>query len=107
MANLVARGNQQDLVNSPDGSGECCAFPSIQRTDQCSSKVFVAGFGVVRLGDAMQVHNFDGPCCNPHAPVLSSASSKVFVEGRGVGRKGDAYGGDHVIQTGVSRIFIG
>lgn len=103
----VARGNLQDAVNSPDGSGVCCVDPTTQHTDQCSSKVFIEGHGIVCEGDAMQVHNYPGPCCNPHSPVLTSFSSKVFVNGKGIGRKGDSYGGDHVIATGSGKMYAG
>jgi uncharacterized Zn-binding protein involved in type VI secretion len=103
----VARGNSIDSVQSPDGTGHCCKNPTIQSTDECSSKVFIEGHGVVRQGDAMIVHNYDGPCCNPHAPTVIIGSSKVFVEGKQVARKGDSYGGDHTIISGSSKVSIG
>lgn len=103
----IALGNGQSLVASPDGSGDCCSFPTTQSSNICSTKVFIGGYGVVRQGDAMITHNYNGPCCNPHAPTLSSFSSKVFVEGRGIGRVGDAYGGNHIILTGSSKASSG
>lgn len=103
----VARKDQTDTVQSPDGSGACCADPSVQYTDEGSDNVFVNGIGVVREGDKMIIHDFDGPCCNPHQPVLDSYSSSVFINGKRVGRKGDTYGGDHVISSGSSSVFIG
>lgn len=103
----VARKDQKDTVDSPDGSGVCCASPSTQYTDKGSENVLCNGIGVVREGDSMITHNYDGPCCNPHSPVLSSYSTTVFINGKGVGRKGDMYGGNHMISSGSSNVFIG
>lgn len=103
----AARKDQHDDVQAPDGTGECCADPSIQKTDEGSDNVFVNGIGIVREGDKMIVHNYPGPCCDPHAPVLTTFSSTVFINGKGAGRKGDMYGGDHEIITGSSNVFIG
>jgi uncharacterized Zn-binding protein involved in type VI secretion len=103
----AARGNLIDTVQSPDGSGDCCQSPSTQYTLECSSKVFVEGYGIVRQGDAMQTHNYDGPCCNPHSPTLTVGSSKVFIEGKQAARKGDSFDGTHMISSGSSKIFIG
>lgn len=103
----AARKDHIDDVQSPDGVGECCAFPSVQKTDEGSDSVFVNGIGIVRENDKMIVHNYPGPCCNPHQPVLDSFSSSVFINGKRAGRKGDTYGGDHVITTGSSNVFIG
>lgn len=100
----VARKNQIDIVNSPDGTGPSCNSPTTQATYEGSSKVFVEGTGVVRAGDAMLAH--PGPGCIAHAPVLTSFSTKVFVEGKGIGRKGDEYEG-HAIATGSSKVFVG
>lgn len=103
----VARMNGVDTVASPDGSGNCCGSPSTQMTNQGSSDVMINGIGVVRLGDAMNVHPYAGPCCNPHSPILTSGSSTVFVNGKPIGRKGDPYGGDHIISSGSSTVFCG
>lgn len=105
MAAEVARANGVDLVNSPDGTGDECRYPTTQYTDEGSPNVFVGSHAVVRLGDKMSEHG--GPRCIPHAPALSVASSSVFINGRGVGRKGDMYGDDHEIITGSSTVFVG
>ena len=85
----------------------CCVDPSTQYTDEGSGDVFVNGIGVVREGDAMITHNYPGPCCDPHAPTLSTYSYKVFVNGKGIGRKDDVYGGDHTISSGSEDVFAG
>lgn len=104
----VARKDQIDTVASPDGEGACCAFPSTQYTDEGSDNVFVNGIGVVREGDKMIPHTSDdGGCCVLHSPVLDSYSSSVFINGKRVGRKGDTYGGDHVISSGSTTVFVG
>jgi uncharacterized Zn-binding protein involved in type VI secretion len=103
----AARGNGVDTVASPDGSGFCCGSPSTQRTAACSPNVFANSIGIVRQGDPMVVHPFPGPCCTPHAPVLSTFSGTVYINGKKAGRKGDAYGGDHITSSGSSTVFIG
>jgi uncharacterized Zn-binding protein involved in type VI secretion len=103
----AARKNSTDTVASPDGSGFCCSAASTQSTDLGSGDVYVNGIGVVREDDAMITHNFPGPCCNPHAPVLTTFSSSVYINGKRAGRKGDAYGGDHIISSGSSDVYIG
>ena len=103
----VARKNGVDLVASPDGSGHCCASPSTQTTAEGSDNVFVEGVGIVREGDAMVTHDYNGPCCNPHAPVLDTFSGSVYCNGKRVGRVGDAYGGNHVIISGASSVIVG
>lgn len=102
---VVARKDGQDTVASPDGSGVCCASPSVQKTNQGSSNVFINGIGAVRKDDAMIVHDYAGPCCNPHAPTLSTFSPTVFVNGLNLGRVGDAFGGDHLITSGSPNVF--
>lgn len=102
----IARKSSTDTVASPDGSGHCCKDPSTQSTDQGSDNVFVNGIGVVREGDAMITHLYNGPCCNPHAPVLSTFSGTVWCNGRRVGRVGDAYDG-HIISSGSPNVFAG
>lgn len=101
MAELVV-GNGIDQVQSPDGIGPQCASPTIQYTDECSSKVTIGGYGIVCAGDKMSSHN--GPGCSTHQPGLSSYSSKVTIGGKGVARKGDVYGGDHIIITGSAKV---
>jgi uncharacterized Zn-binding protein involved in type VI secretion len=101
----VARGNSDDTVASPDGTGYQCESPTTQSTDQCSGNVFINGIGAVRQGDDMIPH--PEPGCSTHAPPLTSCSRNVFVNGRGIGRKGDAYGGDHIITSGSGNVFAG
>lgn len=103
----AARKDSVDTVASPDGSGICCVSPSTQSTDKGSGNVFYNGVGAVRKDDPMIVHDYPGPCCNPHAPILSTYSSTVFINGKNAGRKGDAYGGDHIISSGSPDVFIG
>ena len=103
----IARKDMIDQVASPDGTGVCSASPSTQFTDEGSSNVKVEGYGVVRQGDKMKIHNFAGPGDTPHQPVLTTYSNKVFVNGKGVGRKGDLYGSDHPISTGSSKVIVG
>ena len=100
----VARKDSTDTVASPDGSGVCCGSPSTQSTDKGSSTVRVNGIGVVRKDDAMITHNYAGPCCNPHAPKLSTYSSTVFANGKNLGRKDDEYAG-HTISSGSPTVF--
>lgn len=102
----VARKDSTDTVSSPDGSGFCCGSPSTQSTDKGSDDVFVNNIGVVREGDAMITHNYPGPCCNPHAPTLSTFSSTVFVNNKAIGRKGDEYS-SHIITSGSADVFAG
>jgi uncharacterized Zn-binding protein involved in type VI secretion len=107
MGQAVARKSEIDTVASPDGTGICCVDASIQATEVGSTNVFVNGIGVVRLGDVMKTHQYPGPCCNDHAPPLTTSSSTVFVNGKGIGRKGDAYGGDHIISSGSPNVYAG
>ena len=107
MGKAVARKSEIDTVASPDGTGDCCVDPTTQATEIGSSNVFVNSIGVVRKGDPMKTHLFPGPCCNPHAPPLTTCSSSVFVNGQGIGRIGDAYGGDHIITSGSPTVFAG
>ena len=106
MPSLV-RGSGIDLVQAPHGTGPFCTIPEIYTTDECSSTVFIGGFGVVREGDAMQVH--PQPGCDPHIAVCDTYSSTVYVEGKRVARVGDTYGPDspHVILTGLDTIQVG
>lgn len=95
----VARGQQTDTVITGHG---CDTTTS---TDECSSKVFIGGIGVVRAGDKQTTHDhLSGEVCVPHTLALSSYSSKVFVEGKGVGRKSDTYGTE-VISSGSTKVF--
>ena len=95
----IARGQQTDSIST----GHSC--DSTTTTDECSSKVFVGGIGVVRAGDNQTEHNQpDDEECVPHTLALSSYSSNVFAEGKGVGRKNDTYGAE-TITTGSTKVF--
>ena len=100
----IARKGGEDLVASPDGSGDGCGSPTTQATDAGSSDVFINGIGAVRKDDAMKSHN--GPSCIPHSPTLSTYSKSVFVNGKNVGRDGDGYG-SHIISSGSTNVFAG
>lgn len=102
----VARKDSTDTVDSPDGAGVCCVDSSIQSTDKGSGNVFVNSIGVVRKDDAMITHDYPGPCCNPHAPLLSTYSGTVFANSKNIGRLGDEYDA-HVISSGSSNVFAG
>lgn len=104
----IARKDGEDTVASPDGTGSCCALPTVQSTDKGSPDVFANSIGVVRLTDTMIEHLYPGPCCDPHAPALAEASPNVFVNNLRVGRQGDAYtdNGRHVISSGSPDVFV-
>jgi uncharacterized Zn-binding protein involved in type VI secretion len=95
----AARGNGKDSVNTGHG----CDTTTV--TEQCSSKVFVNGIGVVREGDAVQTHTFPvGPSCVPHAPVMDgNMASRIIVEGKRVAMVGSTYSG-HAIVTGAGNV---
>ena len=48
----------------------------------------------------------DGPVCEPHQPVLTTASTKVFINGKGAARVGDEYEGER-ITSGSPTVIIG
>ena len=66
-------------------SGHGCWWP--RPAISASNNVFVNGRGVVREGDAYDIH-----CCKHHCHpgALAKGSSKVFANGKGLGRIGDA-----------------
>lgn len=105
----IAGGSGRNPVLSATGSGPQCRLPLMSATAACSSNVFINGFGVVREGDAMAVHN--KTLCTTEAPTLSSFSGTVKVNGKGVGRVGDNYAGDgsNIIQPapGTATVFAG
>lgn len=101
----IATGDKSCVVLSKTGNGKKCRFPRITFTDECSTKVFVGGYGVVRKDDAVDPHNKKG--CIPDTSVVTTFSSKVFVEGKGAARIGDKYTDDNIIITGSSSVFIG
>ena len=111
----VARKSGTDSVNTVHVSiGDldteddciCDAAPAIIGTDAGSGNVFANGIGVVRLGDAVQVHTT--PCnCAPHAPGLAVGSLSVFANGKNIGRSGDTYGCGALILSGSGNVFAG
>lgn len=99
--NNVARGNGVDNVTT----NHLCDV--ITTTEECSSKVYVEGTGVVREDDYNRLHTYPvGQSCVNHKVMLSSFSNKVFVESKGIGRKGDLYGTEE-ISTGSSKVYAG
>lgn len=102
----IATGNNSCEVHSPDGSGKDCKYPMTTSTDECSSKVFVGGIGVVCQGDKVAPHNKKN--CVSDESTLTTYSSKVFIGGKGVGRIGDKYGNNVIISSsGTSKVFCG
>ena len=68
-----------------------------------SSKFFIGGRGVVRIGDLWQVH-----CCDScHIGTQSTGSGKLFVGGKAVARIGDKISCGSKNMTGASRFFNG
>jgi len=111
----VARKSGTDRVFSPHGENPKTKpkykMPSTQFTNEGSSRVLIGGIGAVRQGDSMTDHFMVGGLLHsavaPTPPKLDTGSSRVFAEGKGLGRIGDAYGGDHPIISGSSRVFSG
>ena len=103
----VARKDGVDTVDTVHNSigSECKVKPTTIGTDKGSSTVFAEGTGVVRVGDAVEIH--DLPKCIPHAPPLAEGSSTVFADGQPIGRKGDTYGGGEKILSGAGSVIAG
>lgn len=101
----IATGDNSCIVLSPDGDGDDCKQPLTTSTGECSSKVFVGNYGVVRMGDRVAPHPKKDDC-STDTSTLTTYSSKVFCEGRGVARVGDKYG-NNVIVSGSSKVFVG
>ena len=101
----VARSAKVDTVSSPHGTGNNCASPTTQTTDEGVSKVYVESILAIHIGNMMISHSDVG--CIPHAPALNSASTKVLCEGSGIARVGDTYETVHVITSGSSKVFAG
>tara|TARA_R110000751_G_scaffold191094_2_gene296798 strand:- start:1168 stop:1479 length:312 start_codon:yes stop_codon:yes gene_type:complete len=103
MVNFVAIGDGMGKVAT---AHDCAAATS---TDECSSRVFVTGIGVVSDGDKNTSHGINsGAGCPPHTVALSIFSSRVFITGdRGIGRNGDKYGAETIVNTGQSKVFSG
>ena len=71
MAALVAIG---DSAGSVDTNHSCDATTN---TDECSSKVFITGVGVVREGHKNKSHKYPvGDNCPAHTVALSTFSAK-------------------------------
>lgn len=101
----IARKNGVDRVNTVHNvlGDDCNDAPIIIGTDEGSDNVFVNNVGAVRIGDAVEPHQFPG--CSVHAPPLITGSRTVFVNNRGVGRVGDTYAGTEQIITGSTNVF--
>jgi uncharacterized Zn-binding protein involved in type VI secretion len=66
-----------------------------------SSKFFIEGRGVVRVGDVWAPH-----CCKTcHIGIQATGSKKMFVEGRPVARMGDFISCGSKNLTGSFRMF--
>lgn len=100
----VVTGDRTCQVFSPTGEGDDCKYPMTTYTDECSSKVFIGGFGIVMKGDKVAPHNKID--CVPDESILSTYSSKVSVEGKPIARIGDSYG-DNIIISGSGKVFAG
>lgn len=97
----AARGHNVDKVVTSHG----CSFTTT--TAACSNNVRAMGTGIVRAGDANQVHTVPaGSSCVPHTATLSSYSKTVRVNKRGAGRIADKYGKE-IIVSGASTVRIG
>ena len=104
----LVRGDGQDEVNTVHpsiGGSSCDGSPDTIYTDECSDSVFVGDYGVVRLGDKVQMHTFPG--CDMHDPALVVASSDIIIEGKGAAREGDTYACGAMIMTSSSDVVIG
>ena len=103
----VARKDGVDTVDTVHNSvgSNCADAPTTIATDAGSSDVFAEGTGVVRVGDAVKVHNIPG--CTPHSPPLAVGSSTVFANGQGIGRKDDTYAGTEKITSGAATVIAG
>tara|TARA_R100000951_G_C2569040_1_gene158126 strand:- start:321 stop:629 length:309 start_codon:yes stop_codon:yes gene_type:complete len=72
-----------------------------------SSRVFVNGIGIHRLGDANTDHQIpSGDGCATHSTVINSASPRVFADGLPVARVGDPYSGGETVSTGSFNVFV-
>lgn len=101
----VVRGNGADTVFSKTGAGTNCAQPLVTATAECSSDVFVEGYGVVREDDQIQYHTTVG--CVPDTSRLTTFSSTVYINGKKAARIGDKYTDDNTITSGSTTVFIG
>ena len=101
----IARKDGVDSVFTVHNSvGQNCSnAPTVVATDAGSSDVFSENDGVVRVGDAVEIHNIPG--CTPHAPPLAVGSPTVFVNNQPCGRLNDTYAGGEQIITGSATVF--
>ena len=97
----IARGNGIDTVIT----GHAC--DNVTVTDQCSSNVFVNGYGACRVGDNLHIHNINiHNVCTPHTAQIIHGSNVVFVNGLPVARVWDR--ADHgYITSGSINVFAG
>lgn len=68
-----------------------------------SDNVLAEGFGVARVGDAVESH---APFLPPHIfPTMAEGSDNVFANGKKVSRKDDKATCGH-LATGSSTVFV-
>ena len=83
---FVAIGDEKAAVTTNHG----CDL--VTTSDECSSKVFIGGTGVVLYGHKTAEHSIEsGTSCVAHTVTLSTCSAIVFAEGKGVCRQDDTY----------------
>lgn len=90
---LVARGSGVDIV---DTVHPICISPGDITTDECSTNVFVANYGVHRESDKNEPHTH---CPPVYGTPLVSFSPNVYANNKRVGRLGDTYSCDARIKT--------
>ena len=83
------------------GHGPFPPTPSIA----ASPNVNANGLGVVRVGDAFQIHCDPTPTC--HQGTLAAGSGTVFVNGVAAGRIGDTLTDGDAIAQGSPNVFAG
>jgi len=111
----AARGDSVETVDTvhpatgdadPDDSSFCDVDPINTSTNECSTKVFAEGTGVVRVGNKVTAHPIGGTC-STHTPAFNSGTSVVLIEGVNSARKGDTYTCGAEIKTGSSKVLFG
>ena len=111
----AARGDEVETVDTvhpatgdedTEDSSFCDVDPIDTSTNECSTKVFVEGTGVVRYGDKVTAHPIGGTC-STHEPTFNSGTSVVLIEGKNAARKGDTYTCGAEIKTGSLKVLFG
>lgn len=85
-------------------SGHACWPPRQNVSGSCSTDVFAEGSGVIRLGDAWNIHVCDD---DVHAGIVNAGSGSVFVNGKPVARIGDAIDCGSIIARGCATVHAG